>query len=56
MLGTYHALLVSLDELSRISDGVRVEAPSFHWEGTRLGASVPLFILRAHLEPGANLR
>jgi hypothetical protein len=56
MRGTYRALLASLDELSRITDGVRVETPSFHWEGTTLGASVPVFIIRAHVaaEEGAR--
>lgn len=56
MRGSYRGLLATIDELARISDAVRIEAPSLHWDGTALGASVPLFILRAHVVNGSDVR
>jgi hypothetical protein len=49
--GSYRALLTSLDMLAHVGDSVRFDAPSFHWEGTTVGASVPIFIIRARIQP-----
>jgi len=44
--GSYRALLLAIDELGRTSDLLRIEPPSLHTSGSRLGATVQLMLLR----------
>ena len=49
--GNYRSLLATIDDLSAACDAVFVEAPSLHWDGTALGASVPLVVVQPRERP-----
>jgi hypothetical protein len=44
--GSYRSLLLTIDELGRTSDLIRIEPPSLRASGSRLAATVELMLLR----------